>query len=276
MATMYDAAACFKLGNGGTTNLARHILAEYNGDRVLKKVVTAIEETKNAKVMVACADGSSYRARRVVCTIPLNCLLDVHFDPPLSAGKQSAAQSGHTNLGEKYHFAMNEVQGNWFANTSDTESSFLFGLKDHDGKCCEYGLILLARLTFAGTQSANRAGSLAMMFGHSGKLTDPTKSDHVISEFKKLQPNGEVRGYVSHTWSEDPYAKGAWFCASPGQATKSLKALQEPHGRVFMANADWAQGWRGFIDGAIEQGARASAVVKFALEQEDCISTPKL
>ena len=53
-----------------------------------------------------------------------------------------------------------------------------------------------------------------------------------------------------------------------GWATKHLKALQEPHGRVFMASADWAQGWRGFIDGAIEQGTRAAAVINFALEQE--------
>ncbi|KAG9569234.1 FAD/NAD(P)-binding domain-containing protein, partial [Aureobasidium melanogenum] len=257
--TMYDAVGCFKLGNGGMTNFARHILEEYNGDRIFNKAVTAIKEAKNAEITVSCADGSDYRARRVVCTIPLNCLSDVQFDPPLSPAKQSAAHAGHTNLGEKYHFVLNETQGNWFANTSDPQSSFLFGMKDHDG-----------------TQSANRSGSIAMMFGHSGKLTDPTKSEHIINEFKKLQPSGDVRGYLSHTWSEDLYAKGAWFCAFPGQATKSLKALQEPHGRVFMASADWAQGWRGFIDGAIEQGARASAIVKFALEQEDCISTPKL
>lgn len=108
-----------------------------------------------------------------------------------------------------------------------------------------------------------------MMFGQNGKLQDPSNSDEVITEFKKLQPQGNVRGYVSHTWSKDPYAKGAWFAAAPGWATKNLKALQEPHGRVFMASADWAQGWRGFIDGAIEQGARASAITKLALEQEN-------
>jgi len=112
-----------------------------------------------------------------------------------------------------------------------------------------------------------------MMFGHSGKLADPTQTQHVISEFKKLQPEGHVRGYLSHTWSNDPYAKGAWFCAAPAMATTSLKALQEPHGRVFMANSDWAQGWRGFIDGAIEQGARAASTVKFALQKED--TTPE-
>lgn len=107
-----------------------------------------------------------------------------------------------------------------------------------------------------------------MMFGQNGKLGDPTNSDEVITEFKKLQPDGDVRGYVSHTWTTDPFAKGAWFAAAPNWATNNLKALQEPHGRVFMANADWAQGWRGFIDGAIEQGARAAAITKFAIEQE--------
>jgi monoamine oxidase len=90
-----------------------------------------------------------------------------------------------------------------------------------------------------------------MMFGHSGKLQDPTNHQEVSTEFKKLQPERKMRGYVAHIWSTDPFAKGTWFAAAPGWATKNLKALQEPHGRVFMASADWAQGWRGFIDGAI-------------------------
>jgi len=133
-ATMFDAVGCFKLGNGGMTNFARHILDEYAGDRALNKVVTSVKEVGNVKVVVSCADGSSFVARRVVCTIPLNCLTDVQFDPPLSPLKQQAATRGHINLGEKYHISMNEVQNNWFATTSDTlNSDFLFGIKDHDG-----------------------------------------------------------------------------------------------------------------------------------------------
>ncbi|USP81287.1 hypothetical protein yc1106_08561 [Curvularia clavata] len=85
-----------------------------------------------------------------------------------------------------------------------------------------------------------------------------------------------VRGYVLHSWSNDPFTKGAWFAAAPGWATKNLKVLQEPHGRVFMGSADWAQGWRGFIDGAIEQGARAAMVTKLALDQEDGVLDAKL
>ncbi|KAJ6201568.1 hypothetical protein J3E72DRAFT_391378 [Bipolaris maydis] len=207
--------------------------------------------------------GAEYRGNRIFSKV-VNAIKQTKdskmFEPPLAPGKQNAIQDGHINFGEKYIASLDAVKGNWFANTSDfKDSCFFFGMKDHNG-----------------TQSANRAGTYAMMFGQSSKLQDSTNSDEIIAEFKKLQPSGNVRGYASHTWSKDPYAKGAWFAASPGWATKNLKALQEPHGRVFMASADWAQGWRGFIDGAIEQGTRAAAITKLALEQENGTVDAKL
>lgn len=36
--------------------------------------------------------------------------------------------------------------------------------------------------------------------------------------------------------------------------TKYQDELQKRHGNVFFASADWAHGWRAFIDGALEQG----------------------
>lgn len=119
-------------------------------------------------------------------------------------------------------------------------------------------------------------GTFSMFFGHNGRLTNPSDSDRVISEYRKLQPNGNVKGYLSHTWSNDPYAKGAWFCAAPGFVTKYLEALQQSHGGIFMASADWANGWRGFVDGAIEQGGRAAAMVRAALKQEYVGMTARL
>lgn len=135
LATMYDAAASFKLGKGGMTNLARHTLSQYNGDRTFGKAIESLRQTEGSRVAVGCADGTTYNARWVICTIPLNVLPDIRFDPPLSLKKQDAIKDGHINSGEKYHFFVDEVQNNWFANTSDADhSDFLFGLKDHNGK----------------------------------------------------------------------------------------------------------------------------------------------
>ena len=48
---------------------------------------------------------------------------------------------------------------------------------------------------------------------------------------------------------------------APGFMSRFKDDLQAPQGRVLFASADWADGWRGFIDGAIEQGMRASMQV---------------
>ena len=76
-----------------------------------------------------------------------------------------------------------------------------------------------------------------------------------MKAFKQdINPNHNVEAYATHDWMNDPYAKGVWACWGPNSTSKYLKALQEPHGRIVFASADWAAGWRGFIDGAIEQG----------------------
>lgn len=40
------------------------------------------------------------------------------------------------------------------------------------------------------------------------------------------------------------------------------KLSQKNDGRVLMASADWANGFAGFVDGAIERGAKAAVAVR--------------
>lgn len=68
----------------------------------------------------------------------------------------------------------------------------------------------------------------------------------------------DIKRIVFHDWVKDPFARGAWCMFDKGFATKYLTELQESHGNVEFASADWADGWRGFIDGAIEQGSRSA------------------
>lgn len=43
--------------------------------------------------------------------------------------------------------------------------------------------------------------------------------------------------------------------------TKYQEELQSRHGNVLFASADWANGWRAAIDGAMEQGCLAAQEV---------------
>jgi monoamine oxidase len=54
----------------------------------------------------------------------------------------------------------------------------------------------------------------------------------------------------------------------PGFASKYLEVLREPHGTIHFCNADWSHGWRGFIDGAIEQGLHVSTEVETWLKKQ--------
>lgn len=77
-----------------------------------------------------------------------------------------------------------------------------------------------------------------------------------------------INAYMVHDWAADPFARGAWMSFRPGDMSTYAEALQQSHGRIVMASADWANGFAGFVDGAIEQGARAAGRVKKELAMQ--------
>lgn len=161
--------------------------------------------------------------------------------------RQEAIQVGHINRGAKIHFKLGKKEAGWFA-VSAPPSSFLFAFSDHNGT--------------GGSQDS----TYCIGFGYNDRLTDPRDSEHIVDEFHRcLRPRADVQGYLTHDWAADPYAKGVWACWGPGAAGRFLAELQRPHGRVVFASGDSADAWRGFIDGAIEQGKKAAREVRAAL-----------
>jgi monoamine oxidase len=48
---------------------------------------------------------------------------------------------------------------------------------------------------------------------------------------------------------------------APNQLTRYLREAREVRGRVLLPGSDLADGWVGFVDGAIESGYRAAREV---------------
>lgn len=108
-------------------------------------------------------------------------------------------------------------------------------------------------------------------------LKDPKDSQYIIDRFQKdIHPDAHVEAYATHDWVNNPYSKGGWACWGPGYTFEFLQELQKRDGRVFFASADWADGWRGFVDGAIEQGQQAAQNVMALLRSEAGMQRPKL
>ncbi|USW57433.1 Putative amine oxidase, FAD/NAD(P)-binding domain superfamily [Septoria linicola] len=112
MASMRTASGTFEFGHG----------------------VSATKQ-RDDRVEVQLLGGKRIIAKSVVCTTPLKCLQDVHFDPPLSRLRQEALAVGHLNKGAKIHDSIiAETQSPWFCHTADSVTSdLLFVFSDHNG-----------------------------------------------------------------------------------------------------------------------------------------------
>lgn len=97
-------------------------------------------------------------------------------------------------------------------------------------------------------------------FSATNDLTDAEIVAPALNEF--IKPKSPISAYLVHDWANDPYSKGSWMSFRPGEMSKYSDALQQNHGRVMMASADWANGFAGFVDGAMERGARAAVDVR--------------
>lgn len=226
---------------GGTRKLIEGILADGRPELRLATPVKAIRQ-QDDQVVVTTEEGETVSARAVVLTIPLNVLGQIEFSPPLSPKKRAAASEGHAGSGVKLHIRVRGQLGSFS------------GLAPWP-----------APLSSLATEFSDPDGTVLTAFGPSGKLIDINDDQAIQNAVRRLLPEAEVEWAVGYDWNADAYARGTWCVYRPGQLTRYLRELQRPEGRVFYASGDNANGWRGFIDGAIESGLRAGREVVQAL-----------
>ncbi|KAK1639403.1 hypothetical protein BDP81DRAFT_512389 [Colletotrichum phormii] len=253
MAGTFELAGMYKLGGGGMTSLARAILDDYRGHVLFDTVVEKVEQ-QGLTVVVSTKDGQRFEAKYCISTLPLNCLSDVTFMPPLSPLRMEAIRAGHINKGSKVHFRLAKPEPGWFSMANGYGTSpWCFAFSDHNG-----------------TTDKADPGNFCIGFGYGAHHIDPKASAEIITTFQNnIKPGAEVTAYLTHDWANDSLAKGTWSCWGPNSMTKWLKELQRPEGRIHFASADWAEGWRGFVDGAIERGTAMGREIETLLSEDN-------
>nr|KMM71003.1 amine oxidase [Coccidioides posadasii RMSCC 3488] len=237
-----DTCSTFKF-HCGQSGFARRFFDEAVASKKVSYIfgcpITSVKDDGKT-VQVTVQNGDKFIASRLICTIPVNVLGTIKFDPPLPEAKQQAIQAGQINQCSKVH-----------AEVSDRDLRSWSAI-------APYGKLINA---FGdGTTPAGNTHIVA--FGadlnplHPEDDVGATKAafDHLASM--------DIQRLVFHNWARDDYSRGAWCMFAPGVGTTFLETLRERHGNVLFANSDWATGWRGFIDGAIEEGARAAQMVQ--------------
>lgn len=237
-----DAVARFKLRDG-TVSLLEAIRADGDFEVRLSTPVSRVEQGPDG-VLVTTSDGERIGARALIAALPLNLLGEIDFSPPLSAEKLDAARERHAGSGVKAYLRLRGETPN-FAAFSDEREAFSLLFTSHEGP---------------------DSGTL-IAFGTSASKIDVHDRAAVESQVRRFLPDVEVTESIAYDWHLDPWSKGTWCMFRPGQMTKYLAALREPEGRVHLAGGDFALGWRGFIDGAIESATSVAQRVIADLDE---------
>lgn len=91
--------------------------------------VATIKDTQDL-VEVATRTGVTYKASRMICTIPLNVLNTITFDPPLAEGKSFAVDIGHVNQCIKVHAEINDRDMRSWTGINYPNGKLIYGFGD--------------------------------------------------------------------------------------------------------------------------------------------------
>ena len=194
--------------------------------------VAAVRQS-DAGVEVETRAGGVHRAAAVVVAVPLNALGAIEFTPQLSERKRQGIALGQASRGIKIFI---RARG-----TEVTQNSIQ---PRHP-----FGYLATEDVLEDGTQ-------MLIGFGRDASESDATDIARVQRDMDAIMPGFEVVDVTAHDWLADEFANGTWAIHRPGWYTTYHREMQRPEGRVVLAGSDFANGWSGFIDGAIESGLR--------------------
>lgn len=217
----------------GTRGLVNAIADGAAYERRLETPVAAVSRHDDG-VEVHTRAGETIAGRAAVVAVPLNALGGIDFEPPLSDGKQAGIELGQASRGIKIFI---HARGEPVVQNA-IRYRHPFGYLD--------------------TEILNDDGTQVLIgFGYDAAICNATDLAAVQRQLDDILPGYEALDATAHDWLSDEFARGTWAIHKPGWYSDHHAEMQRPEGRVLLAGSDFANGWSGFMDGAIESGLRA-------------------
>lgn len=232
---------------GGNQKLTDGMAKLLKGDLLLGKEVVGIVSAAEA-VTVTCRDGSSYRAKRVVCSLPFSTLRNVAIEPGLSGPQAEAVASlpyqpisiAFLTVREPFWEKDGLPPSIWSDGPLGAIIAQRYGATDDEVT----GLSVFAR------------GRLAHYWDRQGRDAALVQ---IVEQLERLRPasKGLVTGAAYHSWAMEPFNAGDWAYFSPGQITRFSREMAVPAGRLHFCGEHTATANRG-IEGALESAERVA------------------
>ncbi len=230
---MWEACASYKIV-GGTIALAQAIQVDAmraGATFRFGQPVRSITNTENG--VVVSTDQDRIAAGNAVVTAPLHAVRNITVRPALPAPISRAFERGQVGLGTKV----------WFKLSGDLEPFVALGKSDWP-------------LNFLQGEYPVEGGILVIGFGPNSNALDASDREAVQAAVRRILPDAVVEDVTGHDWVSDEYAGETWPMHAVNHFSDSFQALLEGDENVRFAGADYALGWGGFIDGAIESATQ--------------------
>jgi monoamine oxidase len=240
MERLLQACAQFKI-KSGTSDLINKMLADARVQVELNTPIATVEQSASGVRMVA-ADGRAFAGRTAVVALPMNCWADIDWQPAISPEKIAASKQRHAGRGYELHI---QIAG-------EPNSYLAMAPAPHP-------------ISLLYTDTVDADGTVMVALGPDSKDFDINDDTAIVRELQRLMPEAKFLRSFAYDWNADPYAKGTWCNYRPNMWSRYGRAMRQIEGRIAFAGSDVADGWRGFIDGAIETGLRASREIKALL-----------
>lgn len=232
---------------GGNMNLPIAMAKKLKGPVLLGKEIVAIDNQADA-AEVRCADGSVYRAKQVLCSLPFSTLRNVHVTPALT-GRQ--AQGVATLPYQPITIAMLQASEPFWE--ADGLSPFMFT----DG----FGGVMMPQRFGANTSDVT--GLMVQARGNLSKQWDrlgrEAAMQRVIANIEAMRPaaKGKLKAVSYFSWADEYFNGGDIAYYAPGQIAGFVAGMGAPAARTHFCGEHLATGARG-LEGALETSERAA------------------
>jgi monoamine oxidase len=233
---------------GGNSQIIKAFIERIGAERIKTGhwVSAVSQDTKGVKVQ--CKNGTTWEADAVICTLPVNALLQVDFSPKLPPTKVQAldalmyARIIKTAILFKERF--------WGNDSLDILTDGVGQYYFHTTK----------------NQTSTKGCLTSYAIGDKAYVISKMDNEHKINVLcETLEPAFGKVGHlaekvVSYYWGEDKFTKGAYAVYTLNQSFDTKQAIAQSFKRVFFAGEHLAD-WQGFMEGAVETGESATEAV---------------
>ncbi len=235
---------------GGNQSIPEAMANALKNEVQLNTTVTGIR-SESGQAEVHCADGTVYRAKRVICSVPCSVLRRIKIDPLLSGAQAVGVNTLESQIINQLHLVAKEPFWEEDGLNPNMFSDSLAGMVVAEHKGAKPADVSSLTIWIRGPDAA-----------WMDTQPDEVSTKAVLDDFLRLRPAAEgkveIAGYKS--WYRDPFSIGDWAYWQPGQVSGFATEIGKQHERIHFCGEHTAISNRG-MEGAMESGERAGLEV---------------